>query len=503
MKRLLKVIVVLPMCLGVSVVHAAEWKSVFTVPVGLGYTDNAELKPDAQKESDFFWRISPGFSTVVEAPRWNAAVNYSYLWEQHSKDDKHSDNHKLNARLASELVDNLFFVDANAAISQVRQNLLDPVGFETQNLDDVFTWRVQPALKRRFANTSQGGVGVSAYGVDASGSSSLSSGVGRVVNANYSTGEMLDIARFDLLAKDDRFQYDQPPSGNAVRDDTLNQSASIRATLLKSRKFTPYASYGYENIEDTTLRRQPSQTYWNAGGIWQPSARTQLDANFGKRFFGDTWNVAFVHRTRQSNWSLNYVQDLRTGQEDVLIPDSVNTFNQLNSQLRTAIPDPAARASFVRAFMDSQGLPPTSLLVTRNYVDKKLSANVSYLTVRSSSLLNLYARDSDASEVSLPLPPTAGGQALGDHIQQKGINLTWNYRLSPLLRCTAVTGYVAESYPDVSIDDENVFFRLGLNYQLGRHFATSSEIRRIQRSSNSAVREYTENSVLLTLISTF
>lgn len=503
MKPLLKTICLSCLFAFASATWAAEWKSAFTVPVGIGYTDNADLQPDSKKTSDFFWRTAPGFSILANAPRWNTSINYSYLWERHSKDEKHSDNHRLDARFGSELVDNLFFLDANAAISQVRENQLGPIGFETQNLNDVFTWRVQPALKRRFANTSQVVASVAAYGLDASGSLALQSGVGRIVNANYSSGGLMDALRLDLLASDDRFQYDQFPYSNAVRDETLKQSASARLTSLMSRTITPYVSYGYENIEDVTLRRQPSESFWNAGFVWLPSVRTKLDANFGKRFFGDTRNIAFTHQARSTRWLLSYVQDLRSGQEDVLVPSSVNIFNQWNASLSSVIPDPIARASVVRALMDSQGISPTSILATRNYVDKKLAASVDYTTPRTSSRLDLFARDSDASEVSVPVPPSAVNGGLGDRTRQKGASLNWNYRMGPKLRFSSVIGLIDESYPDVSISDSNQFVRLGLTYQMSRYISTNSEVRRVQRSSNVDTREYTENSIVLSVIGSF
>lgn len=479
---------------------AAEVQSSVSVPVGVGYTDNAELKPNDQKRSDFFWRVSPGLSLVAKGPSWNSAISYTYLWEKHSKDDRHNANQNLNALFRSEVVDNLFFFDANAAINQVRENYLDPVGFDAQNLNDVFTWEVRPALKRQFANSSRAELAVSAYGVSGQGTSAYSNGLGHRARATYSSGGIMDSLRFDFSALDDRFQYDQLPYASAVRDNTVTQSISLRSTLTSSRKITPYVAYGYENIEDITLRREPTDTFWNAGFLWIPSARTRLDANFGKRFFGDTRDISFNLRARNTNWNLSYVQDLRTGQQDFLIPESVAAFNRLNSGLQTIIPDAAQRASFISALLQSQGLPPVSILATRNYVDKNLSGNVSYATSKSTTLFNLYWRDSDASEVSLPVP---GAPGVGNRTRQKGLNLGWNYRLGINLSSSVNTGYIREQFPDVSINDDTVFGRIGLNYQMSRHFSANTELRRIDKTSNDATREYTENSIVLSLIASF
>jgi uncharacterized protein (PEP-CTERM system associated) len=486
-----------------AILLAAEFRSAVNIPMGIGYSDNVSLKPSGQENSDFFWRISPGISVSAQAARWSAAVNYSYHYEKHHKDDSRSDNHQLNARLNSAVIDNLFYLDANAAISQVRKNLSDPIGFGAQNTDDVFTWQVMPSLKRQFANSSRAEVNVALYGVKGSGANDANDGLGQRASASYSTGRILDAMLLGLSAADNRFYYDNPPAANTIRDYTLNQSISARSTLLLSRTFTPFASYGYENIEDDTLRRQPSETFWNAGFVWAPSPRSNLDASFGKRFFGDTRNISFTHRAHRTNWALSYVQDLRTGSQDFQNPFSVNMFNQLNTALARQYPDPAIRASLVRSVMDGLGLPPTSILVTRNYVDRNLSAHVNYTTVKSVFMLNLYARDSDASEVSLPVPPSVSSQGLGDHIKQAGVSVNWNYQLGMKVGITSMLGFNRESFPDANVDDDNVFSRVGVNYQIGKHLSVNSEIRRIQRSSSEASREYTENSVLLSLIGSF
>lgn len=485
-----------------AILRAAEITSAVTVPVGIGYTDNAGLKPEGQTESDFFWRISPGLSLQAKGPRWNGTLSYAYQYEKHQKNERRSDNQFLSARFDSEIIDNLFYLDANAAISQVRSNFSDPVGFDAQNADDVLSWRIMPAINRQFANSSRGGAGFDLYGVKGSGENTANDGQGERIYATYSTGGLMDAARFDLSANDDRFYYENQRA-NAVRDYTLNQSMSARATLLLSRKFTPFAAYGYENIEDDTLRRQPSETFWNAGFSWIPSARTRLDASFGKRFFGDTRNISFSHRARRTNWILSYVQDLRTGESDVQNPFSVGISNQLNAALVQQFPDAATRASVVRSVMDGMGLPPTSILVTRNYVDRNLTANVSYAAVKSVLMLNLYARDSDASEVSQSVPPSLSAQGMGDRLKQAGASVNWNYRLGTKVGLSTMIGFNRESYPDVGLDDDNFFTRLGVNYQIGRHLSASSELRRIQRGSTDATREYVENSILLSLIASF
>lgn len=481
---------------------AAEWSSVFSIPVSVGYTDNANLAANDKKQGESFWRMAPGFSIAANAPRWNASVSYAYSLEQRSRDSQHNDSQQLAARFGSELSENLLFLDANASIAQQRENVLDAVGFNGQNLRDVYSWTVRPAMRHQFANTSRAEVAVAEYGVSSSGSNHVGDGHGERATASVSTGGMMDALRLDLSGADDRFYYDQTSTDVQSRD-THSQNATLHATITLSQQFVPYGEYGYERIDDDKLVSQPSHTYWHAGTRWVPSSRTSLDMNYGKRFFGETWVFDLRHSMRRFNWSLSFVQDMRNGRQDFVNPESLAFFNNLNSDsnLRSAVPDAAARAALINLIMQSQGVAPITLLVDRRYIDRNLSTNLGYTTVKSNSTLSVYWRDSDASSVSLP----SGGDlpAGGQHLRQKGASLSWNYRLGARTSLNASMGGSKETLVDAGGENRNLFGRIGMAYQLGRHVSGNAEYRRNQRFADDAARDYTENSILLSLVGTF
>ena len=59
----------------------------------------------------------------------------------------------------------------------------------------------------------------------------------------------------------------------------------------------------YNFVEDDT---QASDDYIAASIDWQPSARTSLKAGYSKRFFGDSYELDFSHRTRRLTNSVSY-----------------------------------------------------------------------------------------------------------------------------------------------------------------------------------------------------
>jgi len=79
-------------------------------------------------------------------------------------------------------------------------------------------------------------------------------------------------------------------------------------------------SYNY--VRDNT---EASDDYLAADIDWQPSSRTSIKAGYSKRFFGDSYNVDFSHKTKRLTNSLSY-------QESIEVFDR-NNYQQIDSDL--------------------------------------------------------------------------------------------------------------------------------------------------------------------------
>ncbi|PKG81298.1 TIGR03016 family PEP-CTERM system-associated outer membrane protein [Colwellia sp. 75C3] len=66
-------------------------------------------------------------------------------------------------------------------------------------------------------------------------------------------------------------------------------------------------SYNY--VDDET---QASDDYVAADIDWQPSARTSVKAGYSKRFFGDSYELDFSHRTRRLTNTISYHETIET-----------------------------------------------------------------------------------------------------------------------------------------------------------------------------------------------
>ncbi|HBY85023.1 MAG TPA: TIGR03016 family PEP-CTERM system-associated outer membrane protein [Colwellia sp.] len=79
-------------------------------------------------------------------------------------------------------------------------------------------------------------------------------------------------------------------------------------------------SYNYIRDDSTA-----SDNYISADIDWQPSARTSLKAGYSKRFFGDSYELDFSHRTRRLTNSISY-------HETIEVFDR-NNFRQVNNNI--------------------------------------------------------------------------------------------------------------------------------------------------------------------------
>jgi uncharacterized protein (PEP-CTERM system associated) len=95
--------------------------------------------------------------------------------------------------------------------------------------------------------------------------------------------------------------YTEDSTGNIRGNRTLGSSSwGPGARLYVSRHL--YFDVSYNVVSDKTV----SDNYLAAAVSWEPSGRTQLKASYNKRFFGDSYQLEFQHRSRRLTNSISY-----------------------------------------------------------------------------------------------------------------------------------------------------------------------------------------------------
>lgn len=99
--------------------------------------------------------------------------------------------------------------------------------------------------------------------------------------------------------------YDEDVSGTAAGG-SLNTTASWGAGLRWLATPHIIIDLSYNIVADETV----SDDYVAANINWQPSGRTSLVAGYNKRFFGDSYNLDFSHKTRRLTNTITYNETL-------------------------------------------------------------------------------------------------------------------------------------------------------------------------------------------------
>ena len=113
---------------------AAEWRVLPRLNLSETYTDNVRLGTRGGGE-DFVTQINPGIVIRGDARRFNLNIDYTMnnlIYAENSNLTRM--RQQLNALGTAELIQNLFFVDGRASITQQNLSLLGPQAINNVNV---------------------------------------------------------------------------------------------------------------------------------------------------------------------------------------------------------------------------------------------------------------------------------------------------------------------------------------------------------------------------------
>jgi uncharacterized protein (PEP-CTERM system associated) len=415
----------------------ADWKVTPTIGLAETYTDNVNLQRDELAQSAWVTDLTPGIAAFANSRRLKLAAGAQYhLFAYGGKQAQNTNDSQYQYQLdaKSMLVDELLYLDAAAsggpqAVSafgpQVNSNL-----YAMGNRTDVRTWRLSPYLRHNFGRSANMGLRYTRDSVDAGERNPFGSSTGDTLALDLSSGESwrelgwgLNLSRQDV--------------DNRAAGDTTAETAVGNLRYRLSRTWSATASAGYDKYDYQALGGRTAGRNWSAGFIWTPSSRTSVQASFGRHFFGKTGSLAASLRTRRTVWSINYSDIITTSRQQFLLPAAVDTAAMLDRLFSSSIPDAAARAQAVAAYMQATGLPPT-LANNVNYLSNRfmrqrgLQAAAILRGTHGDLVLTAYQTDRTALSVQQSDSELLGSQlaTLNDDTSQRGVNATWNYRLN-------------------------------------------------------------------------
>ena len=137
-------------------VHAVDWRFDAGVAGSATYTDNVDQSP-SDAEDALILTVTPNFTLRTEGSRrLNATIQYGLTGvARFGGRDDNDLIHRLNASGTVELVEDFFFVDATARVSQELISLTGSPADATVNPDNRATtgsYLISPYIKQRLGS---------------------------------------------------------------------------------------------------------------------------------------------------------------------------------------------------------------------------------------------------------------------------------------------------------------------------------------------------------------
>lgn len=317
-----------PLAGGVS---AAEWIITPSITVKQSFTDNARHESRGQEDADTYTSVIPAISITANGDRLNLHLNYAVTGSHYyNESDLDGLQHSLLGGGTAELVQELLYLDARAAIFQ---QVINPTGAQSagqvpvagepvtaQNDDNTTTaktYSLSPYLRNRFGNFADSELRYR-FNQSISGTGDT---LTHTISETLTSGS--DFTRLRWVAQ--AIATDTEGSRGDASDSTIavvgaphdssRQLATFSPEYVLNRNLSLLGSIGYERIDDDTLREEPNGIIGNAGVRVNPGPRSTFRILWNHRFDENyfTGDASYlIGPTTRIDFA--YTRDIYTGQ---------------------------------------------------------------------------------------------------------------------------------------------------------------------------------------------
>ncbi|MGH8670767.1 MAG: TIGR03016 family PEP-CTERM system-associated outer membrane protein [Burkholderiales bacterium] len=488
--------------------RAGDWKVSQRLSVKETYTDNVRLDSTKGKQSDFITQINPGFSVQKSGARFNGRANYTMQNLIHAKgngNDRIENTLSMNAD--AELLEQWLFADAAVSIRQENFSLFGPLAEDntndTGNRGDVITYSVEPYLRHALGSFATVEARLRGAAVS-TGAGNSSSGSTNDINMSLASGPAFSRLNWTL-------RYSKQDLDRKQTSSFTKQSITANMRYRLNSRFSLIGSYGYENNDFVSIGSKPQDTSWSAGLGWTPSTRTQLEATYGSRFFGNTYAFNLSHRTRATVWQAAYSEDITSTTSQFLIPSTIDTAAFLDGLFLERFPDPIQRAQIVQDFITDNNLPTSlanalNFLTDRIFLQKSFQGSVAINGKRNSMIFSLTHQErinQESGSVSGSLSGT-DDFANNNNTEQNSANVSWRWQITPRMTSNLAGSYTHQQFSNTDRSDNIKSLRFSLSRQFQPKLRASAEYRYYDRnSSGGGTGSQSENQVTVSLNMTY
>jgi uncharacterized protein (PEP-CTERM system associated) len=476
-----------------------DLRNVFTelrldpsVSTGLTYTDNVDFEADARDDLILF--VRPRANLIARARRLNTAIDYAFSLEYSSDEEgfrvEQISGSSLQSANSFEVVDNIFFVEANAAISRELIDNTDTqaAGVESEQTDNFATvqrYLVRPILRYQFDDFVVSETSASVGYVDAG--SEEEAVVTYTAAQTFSSGPDFTTFQWNWDTRYLLSTGGDETEGDGGGEDEFRQFNSILSgQLFVLPRYSLIGSVGYEEIEDDGLEDEPDGVVWDVGFEARPNRRLTVSATFGRRFEEDTYTLDARYQIGPGTlFQARFNRFLET-QETQLLNDL--SFLGVDEE---------------GAFIDTRtGLPPADDielfgLEDETFTTSRLTADLVLDRGRNSFRFNGVFEEREIEEL------IAEGEDDAETVY--GAGASWTRQLNRDLTGSLSLDYRFTDFAggDTGREDDLITVRSRLTRNLGQGFSGAFNYVFRRQVSTFDEEDATENTVSLTLTKTF
>lgn len=449
--------------------------------VSQSYTDNIDLS-STNPRAEAITEVRPGVRMTAGGGRLRGSLDYSLSAQFYARDNDRSDiGQNLAAAFTAELIEQSALVEMRAGIARQSisafgapspdPNLRNSSSTESRNLS------ITPILRTRVGTTVL--EARSSWTKSDSGQNQLADGTSLV--HSLSANGRWSILGWGLQFSDASSKFS---GGREAGNQSLVASANVRPDvdwLLNAR-------IGRERDTVRQVQAQNTNT-WGVGGTWTPSGRTQISAQYDRRYFGDGHGFSVSHRLRRAVIRVSDSRDAQGVGNDRLL-NLVSAYDELDRQLQFIEPDPVRRDLLVRALLAQQGNPLTRSVT----LQRRQELSVALQGLRTAIALSAYRmRTSSLDESTIPNDDLRFAGRIG----QSGFSASASYRLSSVSSATLAWQLTDTDDAGLQAGGRQKSWTASYNTQPIRRVSLGVSLRHVVYDSVS--NPYAENGGLITL----
>ncbi len=407
-------------------VHAQSGpKVVPSVALSLTATDNRDLST-SNPQADLITEVRPGISLASRRGPLQGVLDYSLSGVAYARESSlNTVYHNLAANGRWALLEGRAGIEATAAAGRQIVSAFGPQSSDANlvrgNQAQVFSYSVSPYLSGLLPGNVSYRARMS-YN-DSRSDSAGDAGDTTALLAQVGLGGRLGILGWGLDASR---SISKTPRTARAHNGGITGSLSWQP----DPDLQGVLRLGTE-VDDIRTGNSERVYTWGLGGVWMPTPRTMLRADYDRRFFGRSHTLMASHRTARTIWSLADTRSFQTG--GVGGRAIVSVYDLFFAQFASAEPDPIRRDAMVRNFLTANGLDPNGQVAVSGFltsapsVQRSRNASVAYQGLRTTLMFMVMQTQTRQFGAS------SGGAdpALLAGITQRTLSLSLSHRLTP------------------------------------------------------------------------